>query len=361
MRVSRQAVVHGILVIAVLAGLAGCGDSEPVRRDACGAKVAAAKNAVRLTYRGDGDIAADVPLLCGRLRALKLGSRALSVSRGRIVIVVARKDIAAVAAVTRTGRLGFYDWEANVIGPSGKPAPDDPDVTGGAGAGSAGSLGYYDAVLRASKPPSDVEGRGSRYYAVDPRSRKVFGSGAATRAQALAPVPAGERGRAKVRVIKSGTLLLRGEQLPPVQDPALGPYFVLRDRVALRGAGIRDPQQRFDQGPGGSGAPIVTFEFSARGAAAFQKLTRTLARRGSERTVPSGQSADANQHFAIVVDDRIVSVPYIDFRHNPDGIDGAGGSQISGGFTIASARQLASVLSAGPLPVALELVATTPR
>ena len=88
-------------------------------------------------------------------------------------------------------------------------------------------------------------------------------------------------------------------------------------------------------------------------------MTRTLAERGSRRVgvVPG----NANQHFAIVVDDQIVSVPYIDFRQNPEGIDGSTGSQIQGGFTIASARQLASILGSGELPVALELVATRSR
>ena len=59
-----------------------------------------------------------------------------------------------------------------------------------------------------------------------------------------------------------------------------------------------------------------------------------------------------------MLDDRIVSVPYIDFRQNPDGIDGSTGSQIQGGFTIASARQLASILDTGELEVPLELVAS---
>ena len=60
------------------------------------------------------------------------------------------------------------------------------------------------------------------------------------------------------------------------------------------------------------------------------------------------------QHFAIVIDDRIVSVPYLNFR------DGAGrdrrrdgGAQIQGGLTPETARQTAAILSTGPLPAAL--------
>lgn len=42
---------------------------------------------------------------------------------------------------------------------------------------------------------------------------------------------------------------------------------------------------------------------------------------------------------------------------NPQGI-GPHGSQISGGFTIASARQLAVLLAGEPLPAPLELTAS---
>jgi SecD/SecF fusion protein len=55
----------------------------------------------------------------------------------------------------------------------------------------------------------------------------------------------------------------------------------------------------------------------------------------------------------IAIDDQIVSDPYIDHRQAPDGIDGAGGAQISGGLTTQTARQLAAILSTGPLPATL--------
>src|ERR1700716_21456 len=39
--------------------------------------------------------------------------------------------------VGKTAQLYFYDWEPNVIGPEGKPAPSEPTATGGANAGGA--------------------------------------------------------------------------------------------------------------------------------------------------------------------------------------------------------------------------------
>ncbi len=68
--------------------------------------------------------------------------------------------------------------------------------------------------------------------------------------------------------------------------------------------------------------------------------------------------SNANQHFAIAVDDELLTVPYVDFRMNPEGIDPRTGSQISGGFTIASARQLAVLLAGDRLPAPLKLTAS---
>jgi SecD/SecF fusion protein len=57
-----------------------------------------------------------------------------------------------------------------------------------------------------------------------------------------------------------------------------------------------------------------------------------------------------------VLDDQLLSLPYIDWRENPDGIDGSTGLQITGGYTVASARALASLLNGGALPVRLTLI-----
>ena len=352
-----------LLAIVLAVGLAACSsdDAKPVARDACGTKAGTIESPTRLTYRGAGDVVDDVGILCERVDASELDARVLGAGSDRIVVEVADEDVDAAQAIVRTGALAFYDWEANVIGPSGRPAPDQVAVTGGPAAGNTGSLPLYEAVTRAAKRPANVEAnnarRGSRFYAVDVEASKVFGSGSATRAGALAAVPAPERRHAMVREVKPGTVVLRAEASHG-GDPD-DAYFVLRDDVALRGSELLNPEQNVDQP--GSGEPIVTFEFTPSGGTAFQQLTGALAVRGSRsaRARPDTPSVDAAQHFAIVVDDQIVSVPYIDFRQNPDGISPTAGSQIQGGFTIASARRLATVLKSGALPVPLELVSTT--
>ena len=65
---------------------------------------------------------------------------------------------------------------------------------------------------------------------------------------------------------------------------------------------------------------------------------------------------NGSQHFAIVLDDELVSSPFINYQENPDGIDGSTGAQISGGFTITSAQDLAKILQIGALPIKLELI-----
>jgi SecD/SecF fusion protein len=57
--------------------------------------------------------------------------------------------------VGKTAQLLFYDWEPNVIGPEGKPAPTETTATGGANAGAAQfGLLQYQAVQRAVKRPA---------------------------------------------------------------------------------------------------------------------------------------------------------------------------------------------------------------
>ena len=138
-------------------------------------------------------------------------------------------------------------------------------------------------------------------------------------------------------------------------------WFVLKDDVALEGKEVKNPEQQFNQGAGGDGQPNVTFDFTDKGRKIWQDVTREIADRGSRSVglLPGQTAADANQHFAIVLDDQLVSIPFIDFRRNADGIDARNGSQIEGGFTIKTAQELANVLKTGALPLKLELIANS--
>jgi preprotein translocase subunit SecD len=85
---------------------------------------------------------------------------------------------------------------------------------------------------------------------------------------------------------------------------------------------------------------------TASGRSAFEALTRELARRGEARS--------KYQHFGIAVDDRLYAVAFIDPKRVPNGIDGRRGMQISGIRTPDEARQIATLLTAGPLDAKLQ-------
>jgi hypothetical protein len=72
----------------------------------------------------------------------------------------------------------------------------------------------------------------------------------------------------------------------------------------------------------GAGAGTsINLELTAHGRASFLRLTRRLAHRGAK--------LHDVQHFAIAVDDRVYSRPFIDYRMSPDGLDATGGVQIA--------------------------------
>ena len=199
-----------------------------------------------------------------------------------------------MAALVRSGRFAIYDWERSVLGPRGTPAPRDADVTGGPDAGRSAATTKSVAEARAARAPRGMPSAPST------------------------PTPDG--------------------------------WFALGGAPALTNADIQGARADVDPM---TQEPIVALDLTAGGQKAFASLTRELARRGSANAVP-GAGVEAAQHFAIVIDDRIVSVPFIDFRQTPDGLDGAAGMQIQGGLTPESARQLAALLSAGPLAADLE-------
>jgi len=211
---------------------------------------------------------------------------------GSVTISVPASAQADVAPLVAAGRFAIYDWERSVLGPRGNSAPGNVNLTGGQDAGRAAATTRSVAAARAARAP--------------------------------------------------GGLVVR----------ALGSdgWFALGGRPGLTNADIASAQPDVDPN---TKEPIVVLELTADGQKAFSSLTRRVAHRGAASATPAS-GVEAAQHFGIVIDGRIVSVPFIDFRQAPDGIDGATGVQISGGLTPETAQQLAALLSAGPLAAPLE-------
>ncbi|MGO9249687.1 MAG: protein translocase subunit SecD [Solirubrobacteraceae bacterium] len=330
-----------------------------------------------------------------RKRVDQLGVSQPEIQRsGASEITVALPNVSnaqrAEAEVGKTAQLQFYDWEPNVIGPTGKPAgTGETSATGGADAGSSTSgLPQYQAVLRAAKRPAILRASDTTWekactsaqvkdciygswYLIDTAHEKMLCAGGKSICQPQETEqnlyadgykpPEGSKPKA-VRV-NPGTVLV---QARPVESAAgkisqqnPNSFYVLNDEPVLNGEDIKNPQQSFDEGAGGTGAPNVTFEFTSHGQGVFQRVTKEIAHRGQEAQLPGVTHEEALQHFAIVLDGQLITVPSIDFSQYPEGIDTSTGSQISGGFTLSSAQELAQELQSGALPIRLELISNS--
>ncbi|WP_394271103.1 protein translocase subunit SecD [Qipengyuania sp.] len=112
---------------------------------------------------------------------------------------------------------------------------------------------------------------------------------------------------------------------------APGQAIAVRRLGGIRGDNLTGAQQSFDPQ---SNEPVVTIQFNTEGGRRFAQLT----------------SENVNKPFAIILDGEVLSAPNIN-----EPIRG-GTAQISGGFTVDAANQLAISLRSGALPVDLAVV-----
>src|SRR5271166_3270739 len=329
-----------------------------------------------------------------RKRVDQLGVAEPEIQRsGSDEINVALPDVSnasrAQDEVGKTAQLYFYDWEPNVIGAEGKPAPTEGTVTGDAtvtgAAGITAGLPEYEAVLRAAKRPAIIRGNETTYtpgctpaqvngclygswYLLDTKHERMLckGGGATCPpeeteqnlyADGYTP-PAGSTPTA-VRV-NPGTVVVQARPTEASGGKVINhnpnSWYVLNDNPVLTGNDVTNPQQGFDEGSGGNGQPNVNFGFTSHGKSVFEHVTREIAHRGQEALLPGVGKEAALQHFAVVLDGQLITAPSIDFTRYPEGIDATNGSEISGGFTITSAQELAEELQSGALPIKLALI-----
>lgn len=119
------------------------------------------------------------------------------------------------------------------------------------------------------------------------------------------------------------------EVLYSMDDPAV-PYLVEK-RALVSGENLVDAQASFNQQ---TNEPVVSFRFDSKGAQRFAQATQQ----------------NVGRPFAIVLDDQVISAPVI-----REPIVGGSG-QISGGFSVEGANDLAVLLRAGALPATLTVV-----
>jgi len=265
------------------------------------------------------------------------------------------KDPASAAEIIgTTAQLELYDLETSLAGPSisirGEPV-ENPRL--------------YDLLSRVQAQVD--EGPSDAHYLVSTKARRVVSGPFGSREDALrksdGKVP---MGRALFAVPQDMVVITCGE--PAVVCPG-GPqgsgvppdrtyYYLFKyeppDIPQMTGEDLKLSGTRadFDTSPSGRGLPIVTMEFTGRGADRFEAITSAEYVRGRLRGTP--------QHFAIVLDREIRTFPQIDYTDSSlAGGIGGGRAQIQGLDSIDEAQDIAIVLQTGALPVKFETLDRT--
>ena len=157
--------------------------------------------------------------------------------------------------------------------------------------------------------------------------------------------------------VNPGTIIVQARPVEgaagKVTQASPNSWYVLNDDPVLTGSDIKNPQESSESE---SGTPDVNFGFTSHGKSVFQRVTKEIAQRGQEAQLPGVTKEAAQQHFAIVLDGQVITAPSIDYTKYPEGIDASNGSQISGGFTLTCAENLADELQSGALPIKLNLI-----
>ena len=125
-----------------------------------------------------------------------------------------------------------------------------------------------------------------------------------------------------------------GSEIVPYADPADNggvAAIAVRRLGGIKGDTLTDARQSFDQQ---TNDPVVSITFDQQGGGKFARLT----------------TENVNRPFAIILDGKVLSAPNIN-----EPILG-GSAQISGGFTVDQANQLAISLRSGALPVDLKVI-----
>jgi SecD/SecF fusion protein len=273
----------------------------------------------------------------------------------------------AAALIGKTAVLEFYDFEADVTGPS---------VSGGLlNATPVASGSVYDLLAAPATRLLANKGNPAQWYLFD--NKHVVKAGPApTRAKLLAneivrkPTASGGLGNHvpkdwKILTVPNDTVVVSCVATNcPTQVPGNGQkgFYLLKHHDVkdfpdnpipeMTGNQLKLSGTRADIDTQ-TNQPVVLMQFTGAGKKAFHELTRREAQRGAlGGDCNQGKPPPNVQHFAIVLDRQIQSTPYIDYCVNPDGIPGDNGAQIDmGGSGLGDAKKLALVLQTGALPV----------
>jgi SecD/SecF fusion protein len=299
----------------------------------------------------------------------------------QIVIQLAGVHDPAAAAklIGKTAVLQFYDFEADLTGPS---------VSGLTARVPVASASLFDLLSAPQTRLLAAKGTPSQWYLFD--SKKVVRAGPTPTKEALLatqivqkPVARGGLGK---HIPKDWTILKVPQNTVVVSCDVAGGnclssqpitsktgFYLLKHHEPdasgqnaipeMTGGDLKLSGTRADFDTT-TNAPVVLMQFTGTGKRIFHTITRREAQRGAlicQGKTDSTSIQNCAQHFAIVLDGQIQSAPYIDFVRNPDGIPGDNGAQIDMGRSggIGDAKRLALVLQTGALPVTFDTAERT--
>jgi SecD/SecF fusion protein len=328
-----------------------------------------------------------------RERTRSLGFYGSNVARlGATDIKVSLPDVRsarrAAETLGSTGQLYLYDWETSLLGPEreigANPGQEPPRGSLSASeerwmeagrdvrdlesqqlifSGAFPTL-YGAALLAAEQEPRASDGCSSSrplfYLFERGEPHELISGPELSRASLYGSPNQQKRPRGGIVVeVPAGFILVSGQPSDEHGETDFNAepgWYAIRDNPALSGTDITDSKPGSNQ----LGQPSITFNFTDEGREAFQALTREIAQQGQARAIGPVGAEQANAlsgHFAVVLDNEVKVRPILNFAENPDGIDGRSGAAISGGFRGPDeARELATMLRIGALPVPLQLV-----
>jgi preprotein translocase subunit SecD len=242
----------------------------------------------------------------------------------------------ALNLVTARGELEFFDLETSLAGRSLKDHAPKP-------------LALYP-LLKAAASESTAHGASSYYLF---RGHRLLAGPVTTKAELLALTKSAVRsGDTVLGVPKSAELVscdLKTSRYCPggmqaifVPKPGETWYYLFRLPPQLTNMELNTGGIRADSGP--MNGPVVNLAFTRHGDKVFQEITRDEWTRGQ---------AGSPQHFAVVLDGRLITFPQIDPRDTllRGGIDPSySGVPLAGIGSVKEAKNLAVVLQNGALP-----------
>ncbi len=260
---------------------------------------------------------------------------------------------AAAEIIGKTAQLELYDLETSLTGPSVSIRGEPVEFAS-----------LYDLLARVQSQAA--QGTASAYYVFNKNTKRLVDGPFDTKA-------ARREGRADKRPNAREVLAVPDEMVVVTcgenavvcpggpQGSGVAPdrtyYYLFKyeppDIPQMTGEDLKLDGTRadFDTSATGGGRPIVTMEFTGKGADKFEEITRDEWTRGRIRQAP--------QHFAIVLDREIRTFPQIDLHGQlARGRHRRRRAQIQGLESIGEAKDIAIVLQTGALPVNFETLAS---